>query len=193
MAFIYIIGVLTNPVKIGHARNVEHRLMELQIGNADELIVHYKIGVPRNLRSVDVESGVHADLWPHWRRGEWFDIEASEAAEAANAIIENMGCFVGTPLPSATRVTISTEMAPAILACRQDYQVGGARSRAIGEFILSRQTKLPYLRAYGMALNGLLCSGGNWFTDVPSYAANNVRAVLSLIYEFYSGDRSLAA
>lgn len=79
-AFIYIVGVTTNPVKIGRALDVRARLSSLQIGCPDELLLHHTFKVPAHLAE-DVEKHLHVVLRAHHRRGEWFDIDAAQAYE----------------------------------------------------------------------------------------------------------------
>jgi hypothetical protein len=82
---IYIIGPTGNPVKVGFAENVTKRLMELQIGNPDQLIIHHILNFPAYATEA-VESAAHQRLAPFHRRGEWFNISADEA----KAVVEDV-------------------------------------------------------------------------------------------------------
>jgi hypothetical protein len=75
---VYVVGVTTNPVKIGIAANAQARLHSLQVGCPDELQLHYTVRCPAGLAK-NIEAAIHAELAAHHRRGEWFNIEALEA------------------------------------------------------------------------------------------------------------------
>lgn len=84
---IYVIGVTTNPVKIGYAADPKGRMAGFQVGCPDELVLHHAIKVSNFLAPI-VESRIHNYFQPHRRRGEWFDVEAEEAAIAIKATIQ---------------------------------------------------------------------------------------------------------
>lgn len=81
MAFVYVIGVLRNPVKVGKAIDVASRLAGLQIGCPDKLTVHHSVFVRPNFLA-RVEAAAHAELKEHHRQGEWFNVDADEAHAA---------------------------------------------------------------------------------------------------------------
>jgi hypothetical protein len=84
-SFVYVVGPTSNPVKIGRAEDVATRLCQLQIGNADELILHRAIPMPRGVEYL-VEAQVHDRLTDRRRRGEWFNIDAAEAIAVVSEI-----------------------------------------------------------------------------------------------------------
>lgn len=84
-SWIYVIGVTDNPVKIGKANNMKGRLMSLQIGCPDPLIVHYTLGIEPSLAQ-PIETACHRELAAKHRRGEWFDVSAAEAIEVVKRL-----------------------------------------------------------------------------------------------------------
>lgn len=70
-----IVAQEVNRVKIGHARNVEHRLQTLQSGSPVELILH-SATLESDVRTA--ESAIHSSLTHARLSGEWFDL--SDAA-----------------------------------------------------------------------------------------------------------------
>lgn len=81
--FIYIIGVTTNPVKIGISDDVRLRLQVLQVGCPDPLVLHHAVTVNSTVAPI-VESLCHDTLKERHRRGEWFDVDA----EYAKTVVE---------------------------------------------------------------------------------------------------------
>lgn len=86
-SFIYIIGSSSNPVKIGFAEDVVTRVSCLQVGNPDVLKIHKAFPLDSRL-AIEVEGRIHTHFSDKRRRGEWFDVEADDAIEAAKAIVE---------------------------------------------------------------------------------------------------------
>lgn len=84
-SFVYVVGPTSNPVKIGYAEDVANRICQLQIGNADELILFKAVPVPWSLAST-IELGVHSRLAAYRRRGEWFNVEAEQAIAAVREV-----------------------------------------------------------------------------------------------------------
>lgn len=64
---VYFIQAADGPIKIGHAVNVENRLIRLQIGNAQPLKL---LGVKQG--GVAIEKSYHQRFNEHRIRGEWF-------------------------------------------------------------------------------------------------------------------------
>ena len=81
LSFVYVIGSSDNPVKIGLANRPEVRLVELNVGNPDPLILHYKMGMPSGL-AIRTEKKAHELLAEHHRRGEWFNVDVVQAVHA---------------------------------------------------------------------------------------------------------------
>jgi hypothetical protein len=75
---VYVVGVARNPVKIGLAAKLKERLISLQIGCPDPLIVHHSVRVPDHLGQL-IESAAHRHFADRHRQGEWFNIDADEA------------------------------------------------------------------------------------------------------------------
>ena len=81
MGFVYIIGECEEgPVKIGHSHSPQKRKGNLQTGNPEQLHVFARIQCddPEML-----ESMLHLHFASRHRRGEWFDVTAKDAAQAA--------------------------------------------------------------------------------------------------------------
>lgn len=79
-AYVYVIGVTTNPVKVGLAGDPGARLRELQVGNSEELKLHHASRTPYEIAD-ELERQAHRELEPHHRRGEWFNVDAEYAIE----------------------------------------------------------------------------------------------------------------
>jgi hypothetical protein len=76
--YVYIIGTLGNKQKIGFSNNVNKRLLELQTGNPEKLIIHHTEAVPKD-RVRLLERKIHRELGYRRIKGEWFDLTAEEA------------------------------------------------------------------------------------------------------------------
>lgn len=83
--YIYVIGVSRNPVKIGIADRVQHRLASLQIGCPDLLTVYHAVQAPKALAQ-PIEAVCHRELADHHRHGEWFNIDADDALATINRL-----------------------------------------------------------------------------------------------------------
>ena len=76
---VYIIaGSPDGPCKIGHAKNPQARLGQLQVGNHLELKI-YSVWASDSISPVEIERRVHAVFNDRWIRGEWFSVSVSEA------------------------------------------------------------------------------------------------------------------
>jgi hypothetical protein len=75
-AYLYVIGPVNGPFKIGFANDVQKRLSALQTSTHVELNLHASIAVddPRK-----AESAIHERLDKYLIRGEWFRCSKSEA------------------------------------------------------------------------------------------------------------------
>ena len=81
MGFVYIIAESeAGPVKIGLSCNPRQRKGELQTGNHRELHVFAKVWCDDERQ---LEETLHVHFVSRRIRGEWFDITATEAAQAA--------------------------------------------------------------------------------------------------------------
>lgn len=82
---VYVVGITDNPVKIGSARSLKNRLIALQIGCPDDLLLFHDEPV---IHSMGVaERAVHQALAEHHRRGEWFNINAVDAIAVVRRIV----------------------------------------------------------------------------------------------------------
>lgn len=84
--FIYVIGPVDGPVKIGKGRDPYARLIACQVGNHLQLHVHgmFKVDAEHDVSSV--ERHIHARL-PNHIRGEWFDMPPAEAVHEVKAMV----------------------------------------------------------------------------------------------------------
>lgn len=73
-AFVYFLDD-GEFIKIGKAKNVQHRVLSIQTGNARKLIVKYLIPCKSEKSAFEVEAILH-HLYERYRmEGEWFDIK----------------------------------------------------------------------------------------------------------------------
>jgi len=74
---VYIIRDYSGRRKIGIARNVAHRLSNLQVGNADPLVIEYSFAFKSGFAARQIEKLVHSALKVMQRHaaGEWFTVE----------------------------------------------------------------------------------------------------------------------
>jgi Meiotically up-regulated gene 113 len=78
--FIYVIGPIEGPQKIGLSGDVEKRLQTLQTGSPLDLQIHHK--EPIGSKQVrNLEKKIHTELNHKRKRGEWFDLTPTEAKE----------------------------------------------------------------------------------------------------------------
>jgi Rha family phage regulatory protein len=89
--YVYIIGNEDNSyIKIGVSADVEKRLKQLQTGSWTNLFLIYKSMVCSN--AFDIEKNIHNKISSEKVRGEWFEIEVSEAIkliESENHKLDN--------------------------------------------------------------------------------------------------------
>jgi DNA-binding XRE family transcriptional regulator len=86
MRSVYVIGCPDGPVKVGIARNVRRRLIELQTGSASHLQILHEVEMEED-EAVAAEAVAHARLADRATRGEWFAITSGEAIAALSASI----------------------------------------------------------------------------------------------------------
>ena len=83
VASIYIVGPPNGrPVKIGVANDIRKRLTDFNIAHWDPIVSHYICPIGRlGPYCFTIEKAIHAELKKQGKhlRGEWFDLEASEA------------------------------------------------------------------------------------------------------------------
>lgn len=76
--FLYIIGPVSGPQKIGFSKNPQKRLKSLQTAHPQQLILHYTKEVPEgNVRAL--EKIIHMNLGHLQTLNEWFDITVDDA------------------------------------------------------------------------------------------------------------------
>ena len=76
--FIYVIGTADYKQKIGFSKDVSKRLLELQTGNSEKLIIHHTEAVPKD-RVRLLERKIHRELGHRRIKGEWFNLSPEEA------------------------------------------------------------------------------------------------------------------
>ncbi|HWG80743.1 MAG TPA: GIY-YIG nuclease family protein [Stellaceae bacterium] len=100
--FIYVIGTITGPFKIGIAARPEARLRQLQTGNHFKLSLFDTIPV-RTADAPRVERNIHKALSAHHLSGEWFEVSRERAVAA---VADAIAMFSGNS-PAAEPATIS--------------------------------------------------------------------------------------
>lgn len=70
--FLYVIGPMNGPYKIGYSKTPNKRAKQLQTGHQEPLIVHYTSSVDIKQAKI-FESLIHKNLVYSKIRGEWFD------------------------------------------------------------------------------------------------------------------------
>lgn len=83
---IYIVGY-GNMMKVGLSRNPLNRLAQMQTGVPEELRFHYLCILPSREAAMKMEAAIHKKLAHRRVRGEWFRIDAEDAAEAAALVV----------------------------------------------------------------------------------------------------------
>jgi hypothetical protein len=78
-SYIYVIAASPEgPVKIGHSRQPEKRLKQLQTGHSEKLILFHK--EPILLESArNAEQDIHAQIGYRRKVGEWFTVSVEAA------------------------------------------------------------------------------------------------------------------
>jgi len=77
--YLYVIECVgVDLVKIGYSADPDHRLTELQTGNANKLRVAHRVSVDPGRERV-LEQRVHQELSYRRVRGEWFKMSADQA------------------------------------------------------------------------------------------------------------------
>lgn len=79
--FLYVIGPIYGPQKIGISKNVDKRLKSLQTGNPVKLYIQFCMEVNRARL---IERKIHAELNHKKLKGEWFDLTKEEAIDYVN-------------------------------------------------------------------------------------------------------------
>lgn len=147
MAFVYVIGVAANPVKVGKAFDLDKRLAGLQIGCPDKLTIHHAVSVPPMFLA-RVESAAHAELKAHHRHGEWFNVDADEAHAAILkvkpvAIDERTAEMLAAPRDELEHLVLGYPVGMTGRMAIRDYRVwgleGDPRRREADQFIAKAQ------------------------------------------------------
>jgi hypothetical protein len=142
--FVYVVGVATNPVKIGLATNVPKRVANLQIGCPDRLVVHAAVPISAGLAGA-VESAAHRRFSEFWRHGEWFNIEAETATAAVRLLAREAMCGAAYSLPLEDATPAYLRLLGgathpyaegALDAYRHDHHKGDPRAAAAEESVL---------------------------------------------------------
>lgn len=60
------------PIKVGIAKNVETRIINLQVGNPTTLLIRGIIGPVTKQQAQTIENDLHVRMSNHRIRGEWF-------------------------------------------------------------------------------------------------------------------------
>lgn len=84
--YVYVIGGIDPPVKIGTSVRPRSRLYEIQTGSALKVDILAAIRFDSSDAAILAESEVHHRFRQHCVRGEWFNVRADEAISAIQAI-----------------------------------------------------------------------------------------------------------
>lgn len=83
MYYVYVVGnECGSSVKIGHTKNIEQRLSQLQTGYPDQLTVFFTKTTETLNEARQLEDAAHNRLRRYRQTGEWFDVSASVAQKA---------------------------------------------------------------------------------------------------------------
>lgn len=99
VSHVYVIGPDGGPFKIGVANDVDIRLRQIQVSQAEPLHIKYRQPVLASSRYV-VEKHAHALLSSHRLKGEWFGVPALAAIDAVVKAANDVGG--GTLMPAPT-------------------------------------------------------------------------------------------
>lgn len=100
-AFVYVIGALDGPQKIGVAAEPTRRLAMLKVGNPADLVVSSCLAFSRDL-AFEAERYAHWLLRDQRLGGEWFDVSPADAADALEAA--RAAVSAGKRIPRAGQV-----------------------------------------------------------------------------------------
>lgn len=145
-SFVYVIGVSQSPVKIGTAVVPRERLSQLQMGSPETLVLHEAIQVPFHVAG-DVESAAHRALVRHHRRGEWFNVDAADAA----AVIRQ----VARPIVDAAAARLDRR-GDSLTTLAFDLEIGSEEMNAIAEYQRFLASDKPQDRKVAGHINALV-------------------------------------
>jgi hypothetical protein len=80
--YIYVLRMSTGPVKVGVARDPEHRALQVQTGNPYAVSVAHVHGPVERDQAREIERDVHGLLADYRLVGEWFDCSDQLASDA---------------------------------------------------------------------------------------------------------------
>ncbi len=87
VSYLYIIGPISGPQKIGFSKNPEIRLKTLQTAHPEKLILHHKEEIKAAIVR-PLEKIIHKTIGHYRINNEWFDISVADAKlEIGHAII----------------------------------------------------------------------------------------------------------
>lgn len=106
--FVYVIGSVNGPQKIGVAANPDIRLTQLRTGHPFPLAVHANFDLGAEPMARAVERTAHKALAEKRLHGEWFDIATSDAIAAVevaiNAVQNGDGAAPDQPLLTPAQI-----------------------------------------------------------------------------------------
>ena len=85
MAYVYVVGSIAGPVKVGITSAPRERLSGLKMMSPIPIEGCRLFACPKQSDAASLESMAHAALAPKNRHGEWFDVPMAEAADAIQA------------------------------------------------------------------------------------------------------------
>lgn len=85
--FIYVIGRVSGPVKVGISAKPEERVKYLQCGCPFQIWLLAVAKVRSRLFAYNIEQSFHSSNSEERRKGEWFDMTADLASEGVTCVI----------------------------------------------------------------------------------------------------------
>lgn len=123
-AFIYVIGVDQQPVKIGRAENPYKRIASLQVGSPGRLTLHDALMVHAPIAD-KIEREVHHHFRSLRLSGEWFDV----GHEAASEVVERYASHLSGQYRQANPKADTSD----VLRLMADGRISHFAGRAIAE------------------------------------------------------------
>lgn len=94
MHYVYAIGTLAGPTKVGVTSQPLNRVAAIQHASA-EVLTHRFFAVEERKAAIEIERAAHAALRPMRRSGEWFSIPLHRAADVICSVAGRSGHLIG--------------------------------------------------------------------------------------------------
>lgn len=100
MKYVYLLGWVDGPIKVGLATSVDGRLGELQTACPYELVVHAAWPLPW-ARAVEIDAQRQLTVMGKKLSGEWFQVSVETAIEVVCQSIADVALRADLGLPEA--------------------------------------------------------------------------------------------